>query len=94
MAAASLTTPSLGSCVALATPEGLTFERLTSLKKLQVVTLDTGDSSSTRLAHVPHQNLLAVGSITRTLDSDTGDIFQASSLDLRHPTTLDCKLFP
>lgn len=92
MAAVGVHTDSLGDCVALATPESLSFERLTSLKKLQVATLDTGDSSATRLAYVPHQNLLAVGSVTRSLDVETGDVFQASSVDLRHPITLDCKL--
>lgn len=81
--------------IALATPHGITFERLTSLKKLQVLTRDMGDSSATRLAYVPHQNVLAVGSVTRSLDANTGNVFQASSLDLHHPATLECKLsFP
>lgn len=92
VAAATLSAPGLGDVVALATPNGITFERVTSLKKLQVLTRDTGDSSATRLAYIPDQNILAVGSVTRSLDADTGDIFQASSLDLHHPSTLECKL--
>ncbi|CAK9784030.1 hypothetical protein CC85DRAFT_281947 [Cutaneotrichosporon oleaginosum] len=89
VAAAPLQVPNLGLLFAIATRDGITLERLTSLKKLQVLTWDTGDSSATRLAYVPHQDILAVGSVTRSLDADTGDVFQASSLDLHHPTTLE-----
>ncbi|BEJ16509.1 hypothetical protein CspHIS471_0511140 [Cutaneotrichosporon sp. HIS471] len=89
VAATTLSAPGIGDVLALATHQGITLERLTSLKKLQVLTRDTGDSSATRLAYVPQQNILAVGSVTRSLDPETGDIFQTSSLDLHHPATLE-----
>ncbi|GMK54981.1 hypothetical protein CspeluHIS016_0200370 [Cutaneotrichosporon spelunceum] len=87
--ATTLSAPGLGDVLVLATHEGITLERFTSLKKLQVLTRDTCDSSATRLAYVPQQDILAVGSVTRSLDAETGEIFQSSSLDLHHPATLE-----
>lgn len=93
VAAASVTVPSLGSCIVLATADGLCFSRLTSLKKLQVQTLDLDNKSVTRLNAIPDQKLLAAGTVTQTLDSDTGDILQASGVEIRDPMTLECTLY-
>lgn len=84
----SVSISTLGPCVAIATANGLTFERLTSLRKVQVSTLDLGDSSAIRLDFVPGRDVLAAGMIRRTLDPETGDIFQSSYVEIRHPTTL------
>lgn len=88
-AAAAVTIPTVGPCVAVATAEGLTFERLTSLRKIQVLTLDLGETSSARLDYVSGQNLLAAGTITRSLDPDSGDVFQSSGVDIRRPGSLE-----
>lgn len=89
VAATSLSTPSLGDCIALATPLGIVFERLTSLKKLQVQTLDLGNRSATRVAALPGHNLVVAGTVTRAMDHQTGDVLQSSSVDLRNATTLE-----
>lgn len=88
-AATSVTTASLGPCLALATKDGLCFSRLTSLKKLQVQTLDLGAKSATRLTTIPDLKMLAVGTVTRTLDAQTGDVLQVSGVEIRDPTTLE-----
>lgn len=89
VAATSLSTSSLGDCVALATPQGIVFERLTSLKKLQVQTLDLGNRSATRVAALPGYNLVVAGTVTRSMDHQTGDVLQSSSVELRNATTLE-----
>lgn len=92
LAAASVSTPALGNAIVVATEEGLTFETVSSLKKLQVQTLDLGKKSATKLSVVPGLKVLAVGTVTRSLDSQTGDVLQSSSLEIRDPTTLECEL--
>lgn len=92
VAAATVTTSTLGNCVVLATPEGLCFSHLTSLKKLQVQTLDLYNTSPLRVAPVPDLKVMAVGTVTRTLDAETGEVLQASGIELRNHTTLDCEL--
>ncbi|KAL1411075.1 hypothetical protein Q8F55_002024 [Vanrija albida] len=89
LAAASVSTPTLGNAIVLATEEGLKFEAVSSLKKLQVQTLDLGQKSATRLAVVSDLKVLAAGTVTRSLDSQTGDVLQSSSLEIRDPTTLE-----
>lgn len=76
-------------CVALATPQGIVFERLTSLKKLQVQTLDLGSRSATRIASLPGMNMIVAGTVTRSMDQQTGDVLQASSVEIRNATSLD-----
>jgi DNA damage-binding protein 1 len=88
VAAASVSTEALGSCLVLATSQGLCFSRLTSLKTLHVQTLDLGSKSATRVATVPDMKLLAVGTVTQTLAQDTGDVLQVSGVEIRDSTTL------
>lgn len=90
LAATSITTPGLGTCLVLATADGIRFARLTSLKKLQVQTLDMDFESPTRLAVLPDRTI-AVGTVTQTLSPETGDIIQSSSVELRDATTLECE---
>lgn len=87
VAATSLSTPSLGDCIALATPHSIVFERLTSLKKLQVQTLDLGNRSATRVSALPGYNMIVAGTVMRTMDHQTGDVLQSSSVELRNATT-------
>nr|WVH01967.1 DNA damage-binding protein 1 [Naematelia aurantialba] len=88
IAAASITAPLLGDCLALATESGLSFVRINSLKKLQVQTLDLQHRSVEKLVSAPDFRVLAAGAVTRTMDPQTGDIKQISHFELRDPMNL------
>jgi hypothetical protein len=61
---------------------------VTSLKKLSIQTVDTGETSSTRLAYCPVNRVLAAGVIQRHMNRETGDIEQRASLELRDPVSM------
>ncbi|ORY34709.1 CPSF A subunit region-domain-containing protein [Naematelia encephala] len=88
VAAVTVNTSSLGNCLALATETGLSFVRINSLKKLQVQTLDLQHRSVEKIVNCPDFRVIAAGSITRTMDPQTGDVKQVSHFELRDPTNL------
>lgn len=51
-------------------------------------TLDLKAKSVTRLAAVPELGVLAVGTVTRSMDAQTGEVMQKGSFELRDDTTL------
>lgn len=88
-AACSVSVPSLGTCLAMASASGLSFTKITSLKKLHVQTLDLGNRSAAKVVNLPEANALAVGAAERKLDRSTGDIRQTSFLELRERSSFD-----
>lgn len=87
-AAASVKTSS-GESLVLATPTGLSFVSVTSLKKLQVQTLDTHHRSPTKLTSISELKMLGIASTSRTMDPQNGDVVQTSYFELRDQNTLD-----
>lgn len=76
-------------CIALASPSGLTFSRVTSLKKLSIQTLDMGNVSPTKLLSLSEPRVLAVGTTEREMDRESGDVIQRSRLEIRDSSTLE-----
>lgn len=76
-------------CLVLATPSGLTFSRVTSLKKLSIQTLGLGNASPTKLLSLSEPKLLAVGITERHMDREDGDVNQRSRFELRDPSSLE-----
>jgi DNA damage-binding protein 1 len=72
----------------LASPTGLTFYKVNSLKKLHVQTLDLMEKSVTRLAAVPDLGVLALGCVTRSMDPQTGEVAQKGNFEVRDDTNL------
>ncbi|KAK4684331.1 hypothetical protein P7C73_g5851, partial [Tremellales sp. Uapishka_1] len=89
VAATSISTPALGNCLVLATPTGLSFAKINSLKKLHVQTLDLGEKSANRLVSFPEKKVLGMGIISRTMDERDGHVDQKGSFELRDSITLD-----
>ncbi|ORX37687.1 CPSF A subunit region-domain-containing protein [Kockovaella imperatae] len=89
VAAANIPTTAFGHVIALASGTGLSFTRVNSLKKLSVSTMDTGDRTANKIISMTTQKLLALGTVSRVLESQTGDVLQSSYIELRDPTTLD-----
>ncbi|EIW71360.1 hypothetical protein TREMEDRAFT_71141 [Tremella mesenterica DSM 1558] len=88
-AAATINTPSHGSCLALATSSGISLVKPTSLKKVHVRTLDLGHRSVSRLTNISPLKAIAAGSTERPFDRETGEIHQSSYVELRDSTTLE-----
>jgi hypothetical protein len=57
-----------------------------------VQTLDLKEKSVTRLAAVPELGILAVGTVTRSMDAQTGEVIQKGSFELRDDTALKGEL--
>ncbi len=74
----------------LATPSGLSFSKVNSLKKLHVQTLDLKDRSASKLVSLPEHKLLGIGATNRTMDPQTGDVMQSGHFELRDETSLEC----
>ena len=81
--------PSLGAGLALASATGLSFVKITSLKRLHVQTLDLRNRSAAKVVNLPEAKALAVGSAERELDRSTGDIRQTSFFELRDPSSFE-----
>jgi len=77
-------------CLVLASPSGITFTSVTSLKKLSVQTLDLRDRSPVKLVSLPDHKVVGSGSISRKMDPETGDLVQKGYFELREQTTLEC----
>jgi DNA damage-binding protein 1 len=89
VSAATGTSLTNGNCLVFATPTGITFTDITSLKKLSVQTLDLEHRSPMKVVSLAHYKLLGIGSVSRKMDPDTGDIVQSSYFELRDPVTLE-----
>ena len=89
VAAVDVSSPSLGNALVLATSSGLSFTKVNSLKKLSVQTMDTGTRTTNKLISLNHHPLLALGSTSRLMDQQTGDVLQTSYFELRDQTTLE-----
>ena len=70
-----------GDHLVLATSSGITFETVTSLKKLSIQTLDLGERAPVKL--VSCGGMLGVGTVIRRMDRETGDVIESSRFDLR-----------
>lgn len=73
----------------LAGATGLSFTTVTSLKKLSVQTLDLDERSPTKLVSLPEQKLLGVGSVSRRMNRETGDLIQRAQFELRDQSSLE-----
>lgn len=87
--AATGTSLSQDGCLVFATPTGISFTEITSLKKLSIQTLDLENRSPMKIVSLPSYRLLGVGSVRRVMDSETGDIMQSSHFELRDPVSLE-----
>ena len=77
-------------CLVLASPSSIAFTSVASLKKLSVQTLDLQDRTPVKLVNLPNHKLIGLGSISRKMDPDTGDLVQKGYFELREQTTLEC----
>ncbi|WWC95424.1 hypothetical protein V866_002287 [Kwoniella sp. B9012] len=87
IASTSISSPTLGEVLILASSTGISLTKINSLKKLSVQTLDLGDRSATKLIAY-NEHLLVDGVIVKTMDSQNGEVLQISSMELRDSNTL------
>ncbi|WRT69742.1 uncharacterized protein IL334_006733 [Kwoniella shivajii] len=87
VAATSLSSPTSGEVIVLASNTGISFTKVNSLKKLSVQTLDLGDRSALKIV-VLNEKLIADGIIVKTMDQQNGEILQMSAIELRDSATL------
>lgn len=89
MTAATAIAQADGYSLVLATPTGLSFVKVNSLKKLSVQTLDLGNRSVGKLVSINDQKVLGVGTVQRSMDAQTGDVVQSSHFEIRDNATLE-----
>ncbi|OCF61827.1 hypothetical protein L486_01489 [Kwoniella mangroviensis CBS 10435] len=87
IASTSISSPTHGEVLVLASSTGISLTKINSLKKLSVQTLDLGDRSATKLIAY-NENLLVDGVIVKTMDSQNGEVLQINSMELRDSNTL------
>ena len=87
-AAASITLPDIGNCIALASSSGLSISKVNGLKKLHIQTLDLGHRSVNKMTYLSSYKVMACGAVERTIDEETGDYWQKGYIELRDPSNL------
>lgn len=75
----------------LATPTGLSITQVNTFKKLHVQTMDLENRSASSVASLPDLKLLGVGSTSRVMDAESGEMLIRGYFELRDSTTLQCE---